>query len=139
MGTVIRPEISEQSPYYISRHRYYELKHFCLQYPEWEIRLKSIDGLGSKSAIAGEYVNAGKTSDPTAMYAEARLYLSRRMRMVTDAAEKSCGYLAEAMVESVTLGIPYEKLAARGTVHCGKDLWYAAYRRFFWVLDKLRE
>lgn len=30
----VRPEVSKKSKYYISRHRYYELKHLCLQYPE---------------------------------------------------------------------------------------------------------
>lgn len=36
MATVIRPELSENNKYWISKHRYYELKHFCLQYPEWK-------------------------------------------------------------------------------------------------------
>ena len=31
MATMIRPELSEKNPYWIERHRYYELKHFCLQ------------------------------------------------------------------------------------------------------------
>jgi hypothetical protein len=30
MGTTIRPELSEKNPYWIERHRYYELKHFLL-------------------------------------------------------------------------------------------------------------
>ena len=36
MSTVIRPEISKKNLYWIPKHRYYELKHFCLQYPEWK-------------------------------------------------------------------------------------------------------
>lgn len=35
MATTIRPEIDRHSEWYISRHRYYELKHFCLQWSEW--------------------------------------------------------------------------------------------------------
>ena len=35
MATTIRPELSEKNPYWIEKHRYYELKHFCLQYPIW--------------------------------------------------------------------------------------------------------
>lgn len=27
-----KPELSLKNPYYLPRHRYYELKHFCLQY-----------------------------------------------------------------------------------------------------------
>ena len=32
MGTNIRPKISERNQFYISKHRYYELKHFSMQY-----------------------------------------------------------------------------------------------------------
>ena len=36
MSTVIRNEISKKNKWYIGKHRYLELKHFCLQYPEWK-------------------------------------------------------------------------------------------------------
>lgn len=36
MGTIIRPELSEKNKYWLEKHRYYELKHFCLQYPLWK-------------------------------------------------------------------------------------------------------
>lgn len=36
MSTVLRAELSRKNRYWISKHRYYELKHFCLQYPEWK-------------------------------------------------------------------------------------------------------
>lgn len=35
MSTTIRPEIDKHNRWHISKHRYYELKHFCLQYHEW--------------------------------------------------------------------------------------------------------
>ena len=35
MGTNIRPESSQSNEYWIPRDRYYELAHFCLQYPAW--------------------------------------------------------------------------------------------------------
>ena len=34
------PDISKKNPYWIDRERYYELKHFCLQYRYWKRRLK---------------------------------------------------------------------------------------------------
>lgn len=36
MGNIIRAEVSEKNPYWIEKHRHYELKHFCLQYPIWK-------------------------------------------------------------------------------------------------------
>ena len=44
MGTTLRAELSEKNPYWIEKHRYYELKHFCLQYPIWKKIYRSLDG-----------------------------------------------------------------------------------------------
>ena len=32
MAHDIRPEVSQKNPFWIGKHRYYELKHFCLQF-----------------------------------------------------------------------------------------------------------
>ena len=45
MSTDIRPEISPNNKYWIEKHRYYELKHFCLQYPLWNMRIIRLTGL----------------------------------------------------------------------------------------------
>lgn len=42
MGTVIRAEISKKGKWWISKHRYYELKHYCLQYKEMKEELESL-------------------------------------------------------------------------------------------------
>lgn len=57
MGNIIRAEVSENNPYWIEKHRYYELKHFCLQYPTWKRNYVSLDGLSSHSAnyVAGAF------------------------------------------------------------------------------------
>ena len=36
MATNIRAKLSEKNKYWIDKHRHYELKHFCLQYPSWK-------------------------------------------------------------------------------------------------------
>ena len=36
MSTLIRPEITTKSEYYLPKHRFYELKHFVMQYPLWK-------------------------------------------------------------------------------------------------------
>lgn len=33
-----------KTEYALSKHRFYELKHFCLQYPEWIREYKEADG-----------------------------------------------------------------------------------------------
>ena len=39
----VRPQLAQDNPYWISRHRYYELKHFCLQYYFWKSKYNEID------------------------------------------------------------------------------------------------
>lgn len=48
MGTTLRAELSEKNPYWIEKHRYYELKHFCLQYPIWKKAYAALDGTNTK-------------------------------------------------------------------------------------------
>ena len=50
MGTVIRPETSKKNKYWIPRHRYHELKHFCLQYPLWKKAYLELQTEGIKSS-----------------------------------------------------------------------------------------
>ena len=115
MGTNIRAEISQKSVYYISQHRYYELKHFCMQYPEWKHELSSIDGVYSRSAGTIEFVDAGKTGDPTSIYAEARIFYERRMKMVDDAAVRATDDIfGPVLVQAIMEGWSYEQVAARG-------------------------
>lgn len=135
MATVIRPELSLKNRYYISKHRYYELKHFCLQYPEWKKNYISLDGLPTRTSGISERVDGGMMSDPTAVYAEARLYYRDRMDMVEMASKEAAGDLYPLMIRAVTEGLSYEVI----TPPCCKEVWYTAYRRFFWLLDKARK
>ncbi len=135
MGTVVRPELSEKNLYFISKHRFYELKHFCLQYPDWMKARKEVDGLPGRSVGLFEYADGGVLSDPTVALAEKRLYYSERIEMVEGAAKQAAGDLYVWMLRSVTTGVSYSKM----NPPCCKEVWYAAYRRFFWLLDKARK
>ena len=64
MGTTIRPELSEKNPYWIEKHRYYELKHFCLQYPIWRKAYSVLDGYSNppKDLASVRYMISNNTS-----------------------------------------------------------------------------
>ena len=68
MGTTIRPELSEKNPYWIERHRYYELKHFCLQYPIWKKAYAALDGLSRRPSDMEVFSKNGVVGDPTGYY-----------------------------------------------------------------------
>ena len=137
MSTVIRSEVSKKNVYYIPKHRYYELKHFCMQYPDWKRAIKELDGYSGKSSILIEKINTGTTSDQTEAYAQARLYFYDRIRMVENLVKEASDDLAELMLSAITNGVSYESLYP--IPPCCKETWYKAYRKFFWLLDKARK
>ena len=139
MGKNLRhPELSEKNPYWIERHRYYELKHFCLQYPLWKKAYDIIDGASKRGDDLGTVIQISGYGDPTAKAAEAMIYLSTRMDMVHKAAADSDELLAKYLVIGITEGWSYDILKARLEIPCGKDTYYDRYRKFFWLLDKIR-
>ena len=139
MGTNIRPEVSERNKYYLEKHRYYELKHFCLQYPIWKKAYKGVDGLSKSKAGLESIVKSTGTSDPTGKCAEAKLFWSERMTMIEETAKEAAGELSDYILEAVTNGYSYDVLKARLGIPCCKETYYTLYRRFFWMLNKVRE
>ena len=130
MGTTIRPELSEKNPYWIEKHRYYELKHFCLQYPIWRKAYSVLDGYSNPPKDLASFVVTSTLGDPTAKCAMAKTYYSERTDMVERVAEQTDRELAEYILKAVTEGWSYDILKARLEIPCCKDVYYELYRRF---------
>lgn len=139
MATVIRPELSKKNKYWIDKHRHYELKHFCLQYPSWKrIYADCLDCEISMSMIEGAQHPEG-LYDPTSTRATIRTYYSNRIRMLEQVAKDADKYLWYYILRAVTEGLSYTYLKTRLDIPCGKDMYYDRYRRFFWLLSKVRD
>lgn len=139
MATTIRPELSERNPYWIEKHRYYELKHFCLQYPIWKKIYSSLGGIAGKATDWEKLIITGAVSDPTAKAAIVRSYYSDRMNMIERVARETDDQLALYILRAVTEGWSYDILKVRLGVPCCKDVYYELYRRFFWLLSRERK
>jgi hypothetical protein len=139
MSAKMRPEISVKSPYWIERHRYYELKHFCLQYPYWKKMYGYLDGYARRQIHGGTMQTAAAESRPTEKIGEKMIFYADRMAMIKRTAEKTSPELGCYIFKAVTEDYSYDQLRARETVPCGRDMYYAAYRRFFWLLSRERE
>lgn len=137
MSTNIRAELSTKNEYWIERHRYYELKHFCLQYPIWKKLYAESDGLSSRRDISVS-VQANSYSNPTEKVAMKKLYYSERMDMIEKVAAETNEVLSGYILKGVTEGISYDNLKARLKIPCCKDTYYELYRKFFWLLDRIR-
>lgn len=136
MSTTIRPQVSKKKDYYISKHRYYELKHFCLQYPEWRTEYNQLY-FEPRGILVKDRVQEDK-DDITATIAIRRRDLFNKMEMVEQAAIEADPDLKDYILLAVTDGYTYEYLKLKKNIPCGRDTFYNRYRRFFWVLSKVR-
>ena len=139
MATKIRPELSIKNKYYIDKHRHYELKHFCLQYPNWKRTYAEIDK-GSTAVSNFNKVPVGNLPcDPTCKRATAKVRLSKRIELIEKIAKETDDYICDYILKAVTEGLSYTYLKSRLDIPCGKDMYYDRYRRFFWLLNKARD
>lgn len=132
-----RAELSKKNKYWVAKHRYYELKHFCLQYHDWESKYLHSDGLGREN---DDIVHTKSTipGDPTYKCVEMRELYLERMDLVKRIAYETDPDLAAYIFKGVTEGLSFTQLKTRLDIPCGKDMYYDRYRRFFWLLDRAR-
>lgn len=137
MSTVIRPEVSKKNEYYIDRHRFYELKHYCMQYKSWKKDLDAINLYPTRALDRIAY--RSDTSDPVLKLVEAREYYAKRIYILEEVARQADPIIGPCVLEGIVTNTSYEKLRARIDIPCCKDIYYTIYRRFFWLLDKVRK
>lgn len=139
MSTTIRPELSEKNPYWIDKHRYYELKHFCLQYPRWRRLYNSMICYPGSWPSLVPPTKTNVISDPVTKYVDERIFYANRMDMIERVAKETNEALARYILKAITEGISYDHLKVRTDIPCCKDTYYDLYRRFFWLLSKERQ
>ena len=138
MGTTIRPEVSVKNKYWIDKHRHYELKHFCLQYPRWK---KLYIYLDDKTTISPKLYevkgNNGKV-DITARIAIDKAYYLEKIDLIEETAMETDSSLYPYILKGITEGLSYTYLKTKMNMPCGKDMYYDRYRKFFWILSNKR-
>ena len=138
MATVIRAEISEKNKYWIDKHRHYELKHFCLQYPSWKRAYMNVDSASIMSSAVERVPATNVPGDSTAKKAITKAYYSEKIDLIEKVAKETDRYLCDYIIKAVTEGLSYTYLKARLGIPCGKDMYYDRYRKFFWLLSEAR-
>lgn len=134
----MRNEISQKNPYYLSKHRYLELKHFCLQYPEWKSEYQKLcDGvLYSTSVLTSRSHNS--LSDPVGDMASRMSDLAEKMNLVESSAKAVDPVLGRYIFEGVTADKTYTWLKTAENIPCGKNLYYTYVRKFYDILSRSR-
>ena len=143
----------------ISWEEYKELTYFCLQYEAKKrdaaalltIKLSTPTPvtyhkkIGDRSVEYGEFLphGSGHISDPVAATAAKRERLLRDVRMIEAAAHKAGeldgGYnIGSSLLRAVTTRSGVQGVMANGNTPCNKNDFYAARRRFFWILREMK-
>ena len=139
MATLIRPEVSQKNKYWIDKHRHYELKHFCLQYPMWKRMYANVEHCTPAISVMERISKSNTPSDPTAKRAILNIYLKERIELIERIAYEADPYLHEYILRAVTEGLSYTYLKNKLDMPCGKDMYYDRYRKFFWLLGNSRK
>ena len=137
MSTNIRPEISSRNPYSIEKEKYYELKHFCLQYPSWrKERTRLINQ--SRDYQLKEHVSQSNIANPTEAITLKISDLSDKIELVENTAKEADCKIGQYVLLVVTGVATYQYLKTRMQIPFSRDAFYEVYRRFFWLLAQKR-
>lgn len=122
--------------YEISKHKFWELYHYCMQYNEWKQELNLLDDSVKSPQITGMPQGSG-TSDPTSNLAIRREFLSQKCELIENTAKEADPELWEYILINVTNEFAtFNYLQMNGGIPCGKNYFYKSRRKFFFLLAR---
>ncbi len=137
MGHNVIPEISKKSKWYIPAYRFLELKYFCLQYPSWKREVEEISyALSSGKSVGKKQI---EFADPTGDLAVRLNNLNSKISLVGKIAKSSDSEIGDWILKGVTEGVSFVRLKTIYEIPCERDMYYDRFRKFFFLLDRLRE
>ena len=137
MSKDVRSELSKRNKWHISKHKFLELKHFCLQYPEWH-KLYLELSLRGYTAASGNEIKCCNLDDNVGNAAIEMYYISKKMDLIKEVAYNTDPILGDYIFKAVTNGYPFTYLKTILEIPCERDMYYDRYRKFFWLLSHER-
>jgi len=134
----MRNTIAEDNPYWIDKHRYYELRHFCMQYRTWKHFLNTLTTVHSSTPKINGEIHSNTYGDPVAEYAAKREKYSNLMKLVEETAYETDEVLAPYIITYVTENISFVCLNARERIPCCNVTFYKYVRKYLWLLSQKR-
>lgn len=138
MATMVRAEVSQKNKYWIDKHRHYELKHFCLQYPSWKRAYEEFSDPSIPLSTIERVPTSNIPGDPTAKRVLMKARYQERINLLESIAKEADRYLWRYILKAVTENLSYTYLKSKLDIPCGRDMYYDRYRRFFWLLSESR-
>lgn len=145
MGTNYRAKISKKNKYWISKHRFYEIEHHCLQYKEWEDEYNSLSGQGISGVDYDGMPHGTNVGDPTANAGTRLAILKQKMDLVEETVREIDDEIVKKgnktifnhlLVAVTNEGISYNYLDMVMGIPVGEKTYYAARRKFYWLMSQ---
>lgn len=124
--------------YGISKHRYQELKAFCLQYDEKKEKIQyGMKGMRQDGMPGG----GPSTESPVEQQALDNVAYIKDIRMIEEAAVRANPGIWKYILRSVTQGLPYENVeydSELGKIPMCRADFYGTRKLFYKILDELK-
>lgn len=114
----------------LSRWRYRELKYYCLQYPEWREKIRSMTYI--KSVKISDMPKSSKIENVTEKIILKKIELEQKCKIIEQTAKEVGFSIYKELIANVTEGVSYYNL----NVPCGKEYFYKVRRDFFLKLSE---
>lgn len=130
----VRP-INEKK-YDISKHRFLELYHYCMQYNEWQDELKYKQDTVRSVEITDMPVSH-VNGDATAALAMRREELKKKCELIEQTAIEADSDIYEYIIKGVTNDwATYPYMQSVMNIPCSRNTYYNRRKKFFWLLSK---
>ena len=130
----VRPLNEEK--YKISKHRFAEIYHFCLQYNEWKDELKYKTD-NEASPIITDMPTAHSNDSGVESLAIRRRQLEEKCNLIEDTAREAGEGISQYILKAVTNEyITYNYLRTVMGIPCGKNYYYDKRRKFYYLLSQ---
>lgn len=137
MGTNYRAKISKKNKYWISKHRFYEIEHHCLQYKEWKDEYSTLSTQGVSGVDYDGMPHGTNVGNPTETVGMRMAILKGKIDTVEKTAEEADPELAKYILKAVTNeGISFNYLKMVMGIPCEKDMYYNRRRKFYWLMNQ---
>ena len=129
--------LSTKNPYYLTKHRFYEVYHYAMQYQEWKDEYRTTEQTMRGIAYDGVKVKSSGSGDELERVAIRLAELSEKIEMLEAVARETDKDLSEYILRGVTdEQVTYNYLSMVLHIPCSRNTYYSLRRKFYWLLSK---
>ena len=129
--------LSTKNPYYLTKHRFYEVYHYAMQYQEWKDEYRTTEQTMRGIAYDGVKVKSSGSGDALERVAIRLTELSEKIEMLEAVAKETDKDLSEYILRGVTdEQVTYNYLSMVLHIPCSRNTYYPLRRKFYWLLSE---